>query len=191
MNSHSIITNLMCNRYPSDTIDRFWWRFENAADNAKGTNETVNVDNNLIDLVPEAVMRTNYEGDNKGYTFNISSRPISTAAALSGTHRYYVGLWLVEFENLLQDNLRVFNITINDKLFATGIDLHKVASPAYTAAEVYSKTDESLGPYDGSVIIKAIPPLSIDNPTLAAGEVLQLFDNAINATTPTFSPDGR
>ena len=178
----------MCNRYPSDTIDRFWWRFANAEDNVDGTNETVTVKGS-VDLVPEVVMQTNYQGD--GYSFNISSRPISTAVALSGSHRYYVGLWFVQFTDLQQAGLLKFNVTINGILFSAGVDLFTLSNPIYTAAEIFSPTDESLGPYSDSIIIKALRQLgTLKVPTLAAGEVLQLFDDAMNATAPTSSYDG-
>ena len=87
--------------------------------------------------------------------------------------------------------MRVFHITVNDEVFADVVDIYKQVG-SYTAYEIYNSTNKPLGPYRDNLIFKAdASPTSKYLPTLAAAEILQLFDNPMNATIPTADVDSK
>ena len=172
-------------RYPDDTIDRFWRRGVDSPPNVEVSNQPVEVDAGYAtDLPPVAVMQTNYVSPQNGYTFNIST------STLRGTHSYYIVLWFAELNSsVTAPGQRVFNLTTNGDLYYPAMDIFGSVG-SYKATELYSY--KPLGPYKDSIIIESDPsPSSTYYPTLAAAEIMQLFDNRINATTPTSNDDSK
>jgi hypothetical protein len=152
----------------------------------------VAVNNNSIDLPPPAVMNTNgVPNGTSGYTFNISSPRILTTATIKGSHRYYMVLWFAEFDlRVNASGQRVFNLRTNDDLFSDWVDVYRLIGP-YTALEISTKLDKPLGPYtDKFLISSATAGTSIYQSTLAAAEILQLFNVTMDAVTPTSASDG-
>ena len=180
----------MLSRYPNDTIDRFWWRFNNSNTNTFWTTDTV-AKGNSYDFPPVAVMQTNFINNTiiLNPSTQASSSDVLTASTLYGSHYYFMVLWFVEFSaNVNASGQRVFDVAINGEVFEKAIDIYDRVGP-YTALEVYSLTDRPLGPYVDQFVIE-VHNSSTSNyyPSLAAVEILQLFDNPMNTTTS--SSDG-
>ena len=93
---------------------------------------------------------------------------------------------------MLLDNEWVFDVTVNGDPFAEGMDIYAFNNPGlYQGLEHYTNTSRPLGPYLDSIKIEATAKSNSSYPASIAGvEVLQLFDNPMNATTPTSSSDG-
>jgi hypothetical protein len=152
----------------------------------------VDVDGYTSDLPPAAAMTTNYVSNGtSGYAFDISSSEILTATTIQGSHRYYMVLWFAEFNPRVNAaGQRVFDVKTNNKLFFDVVDVYSW-SGLYRAYEIYTITDKPLGPYTDKFVITSSPAsTSVYQPTLAAAEVLQLFDVAMDAVTPTSASDG-
>ena len=175
----------MLSRYPDDTFDRFWWRFNNSNTNTFWTTGKV-ANGNSYDFPPLAVMQTNFINNTiiLNPSTQASSSDVLTASTLYGSHYYFMALWFVEFNpNVNTSGQRVFNVAINGKDFTYNIDIYRTVG-AKAALELYSPTDRPLGPYVDQFVIQFKPSSTSDyNPSLAAAEILQLFDNPMNTTT--------
>ena len=142
------------------------------------------------DFPPEAAMQSNFM--NRTIVVNPSapaSSDVLTVKTLRGSHYYFMVLWFVEFSsNVNASGQRVFDVAINGEVFEKAIDIYGRVGP-YTALQVYSSTDRPLGPYVDQFVIE-VHNSSASNyyPSLAAVEILQLFDNPMN--TSTSSSDG-
>mgnify|MGYP000364903311 CR=1 FL=1 len=183
---------LVMGRYPDDIVDRLWWRFEDNATYITQTSETVDT-STISDPVPEDVMQTNFVSDSGLIITDVSqASDVLTTSTVSGLHSYCVTLWFAELDpRVYASGQRVFDLTVNNEPFYTGLDIYNEASGLYKTVEIHTKTDRALGPYQDSIIIQAqSTPNSTYSPTMAGYEVLQLFDNAMNATAPTPSSDG-
>ena len=113
-----------------------------------------------------------------------------TASTVTGKHMYYMAFWFVELDPRVDaPGLRVFNLSSNGYLLVSGIDIFNSVKALYTAYQLYSSSP--YGPYEDNVFIEAYTtPTSLYPASIAGVEVLQLFENPMNATTPTSSLDG-
>ena len=103
---------------------------------------------------------------------------------------YYMAFWFVELDPRVDaPGLRVFNLSSNGHLLKSGIDIFARMNGLYIGYQIY--TADPHGPYEDNVLIEAYTaPTSLYPASIAGAEVLQLFDNPMNATTPTSSLDG-
>ena len=142
------------------------------------------------DFPPEVTMQSNFI--NRTIVVNpsaLASSNVLMANTLRGSHYYFMVLWFVEFSsNVNASGQRVFDVAINGEVFEKAIDIYGRVGP-YTTLEVYSSTEKPLGPYVDKFVIEIYNSSFSDyNPSLAAAEILQLFDNPMNTTTS--SSDG-
>ena len=175
-------------RYPDDTIDRFWWRYANEPTNVIQTTQDVRV--NIDDSPPDAVLQTNFVARNITVNLTRASNVLSTST-MAGRHKYYMALFYAEIDPRVNDSgQRVFDVTVNGDPFGEGMDIYGYKNQGlYRGLEHYS--NESLGPYSDNIIIEATAKSNSPYSASIAGfEVMQLFDNPMNATTPTSASDG-
>ena len=176
-------------RYPDDTIDRFWWRLTNDRNSVIQTTQDVGV-NKIADYPPMAVMQTSVIG--RDITVDFSEFPdVLTTSTMAGRHKYYMALFYAEIDPRVNDSgQRVFDVTVNGDPFGEGMDIYGYKNQGlYRGLEHYS--NESLGPYSDNIIIEATAKSNSPYSASIAGfEVMQLFDNPMNATTPTSASDG-
>ena len=175
-------------RYPDDTIDRFWWRYANEPTNVIQTTQDVRV--NIDDSPPDAVLQTNFVARNITVNLTRASNVLSTST-MAGRHKYYVALFLAEIDPRVNaSGQRVFDVTVNGNTFKKDVDIYANIS-LYRGIEYHTKTSIPMGPISNNIIIEARAKSNSSYPASIAGvEVLQLFDNPMNATTPTSSSDG-
>ena len=176
-------------RYPDDTIDRFWWRLTNDRNSVIQTTQDVGV-NKIADYPPMAVMQTSVIG--RDITVDFSEFPdVLTTSTMAGRHKYYMALFYAEIDPRVNDSgQRVFDVTVNGNTFKKDVDIYANIS-LYRGIEYHTKTSIPMGPISNNIIIEARAKSNSSYPASIAGvEVLQLFDNPMNATTPTSSSDG-
>ena len=176
-------------RYPGDPMDRFWVRYSDAPTTAIQTGHDVGL-NNMPDDPPLTVMQTSFYEPN--FTVSITAlADVLTTSTVAGSHKYYIAYFFAEVdERVNASGQRVFDITVNGDLFAQGVDIYTDASGMYKGLEYYTNTSVPLGPYSDNIIIESKARSTSIYPASIAGiEVLQLFDNPMNATTPTSSND--
>ena len=103
---------------------------------------------------------------------------------------YYMAFWFAELDSRVDAaGQRVFNLSSNGNVLKDAVDLFARFNALYIGYQIY--TGNPHGPYKDKVVIEAYnAPTSIYPASIAGVEVLQLFDHAMNATTPTFSLDG-
>ena len=114
-----------------------------------------------------------------------------TGITMEGNHKYYMALFFAEIDSRVNaSGQRVLDVTLNGDPFAEDLDIYAFDNQGlYNGLEVYSVTPS--GPYSDNIIIEAKPKSNSSYPASIAGvEVFQLFDNPMNATTPTSSSSG-
>ena len=141
--------------------------------------------NNMLDDPPMAVMQTSF--NSTGFTVNFSNAfNVLTVSTIAGSHKYFVA---EIHPRVNASGERVFDVTVNGNSFVEGVDIYAQAGGLYQGFEQYSK--EPLGPYSDNIILGVKAKSYSSYPASIAGvEVLQLFDNPMNATTPTSTSDG-
>ena len=176
----------MC-RYPDDAFDRFWWRYSDVPNNVTQTDLDVGV-NDMLDYPPMAVMRTSlFQTD---FIVNLKELgDVLTAATITDSHEYYMIFFFAEIDPRVNaSGQRMFNITVNGDVFAKHVDLYNQAPGLYKGFQYNS---DAPTPYSDNIIIVVNTESNSPYPASIAGfEVLELFDNPMNATTPTSSSDG-
>ena len=172
-------------RYPGDPMDRFWVRYSDAPTTAIQTGHDVGL-NNMPDDPPLTVMQTSFYEPN--FTVSITAlADVLTTSTVAGSHKYYIAYFFAEVdERVNASGQRVFNITVNDDLFVNGMDIYDQAPGLYNGLQ-----HNTVATYSNDIIIVATTGSNSLYPASIAGfEVLQLFDNPMNATTPTSASDG-
>ena len=144
----------------------------------------------MLDFPPIDVVQTSFVAGL--ITFNITrASSVLTTSTMAGSHKYFLAMFFAEIDPRVNaSGQRVFDITVNGDLFAQGVDIYTDASGMYKGLEYYTNTSVPLGPYSDNIIIESKARSTSIYPASIAGiEVLQLFDNPMNATTPTSSND--
>ena len=170
-------------RYPNDTIDRFWWRTEDAVEDIQATSALVDI-SGIPDLLPRAVMQNNHVGRNGSIVYRINTSTFSDGST------YYVLLCFVELDPRVNaTGLRVFNLSINGVSLSYGLDIYQRVG-LNTGYVIYAKIS-LVTKANGGLVEARSAPTSLYPPTIAGVEILQLLDNgASNPYSPTSSMDG-
>ena len=157
-------------RFPTDSLDRFWFTSTTGPTNV--TSNTVDV-SSMPDIVPMRVMQSNVMANTTiGLVYNFS---------LPGKHLYSISLFFAELDPEIGSG-RVFDISVNGETTLPRLDIFNVTNGRYRPDTVYTPT--AFGPYIDYVLIALKPSLSsLYLPSLAALEVLQVFDNPIVVST--------
>ena len=183
----------MWDRFPDDTMDRLWWINQALNVHTVASDGPVQVAG-LSGLPPQAVMQSNWVGSTN-ISYDVSKQQYTlNNGTLLGSHSYYVVLWLFESDSHCNGTgKRVFDVTINQQLFHRAVDIFKLASSLYKGIEINPNSSIPLGPYMDNIVINATQALSgsLYSPAIAAVEVLQLFHNHMNDTSPTSATDGQ
>ena len=170
-------------RYPNDTIDRFWWRTEDAVEDIQATSALVDI-SGIPDLPPRAVMQNNHVGRNGSIVYRINTSTFSDGST------YYVLLCFVELDPRVNaTGLRVFDLSINGISLSNGLDIYQRVGlnrgyVIYANISLVTKAN-------GGLVEARSTPTSLYPPTIAGVEILQLLDNTTtNSYSPTSSKDG-
>ena len=149
-------------------MDRFWFTETFGPTNI--TSNTVDV-SGMSDDVPMVVMQSNLMANTTtGLQYNFS---------LPGKHRYSINLFFVELDPEIGIGLRVFDVNVNGATTLPNVDIFNDTKGLYHPYTVYTPT--AFGPYTDYVLITLKPSLYL--PSLAALEVMQVFDNPMVVST--------
>ena len=124
-------------------------------------------------------MQTGLIIENNGLT------SLSYSGSTAITYNYMVSLFFVELDPRVNaSGLRVFDATINGSPLLRGIDVYASAG-ADNAYEIMSDAQKPFGPYADPVLIINLTstPSSQYPPSIAAAEILQLFDEIMLSAT--------
>ena len=157
-------------RFPTDSLDRFWFTKTSGPTNM--TSNTIDV-SGMTDHVPMVVMQSNVMANTTiGLVYNFS---------LPGKHLYYINLFFVELDPQVTLG-RVFDVSLNGSPTKQNVDVFNRTSGHYNWYSIY--TPSAFGPYVDYVLITLTPsPSSIYLPFLSALEVMQVFDNPMVVST--------
>ena len=131
----------------------------------------------LPDSPPLSVVQTSWTGTDKSLlVYNLSTTPPGIA------YRYYISLFFAELDpNVNASGLRVFDGTVNGNLLFQGLDVYEQVGQ-YGVIESYSSAP--FGPYADYVVINLTSTASsVYPPSIAAAEIIRLFDNPMVPAT--------
>jgi hypothetical protein len=168
-------------RFPDDSLDRFWFTLgASIGEVSNVTTSTIDMEYTQLEYLPMKVMQSNIVATTRaGLLYNLT---------LPGSHRYFFSIFIVELDPRVKSGDRVFDVQFNGRLVISNIDISNSSNGKPYVLDQYYAT-KPLGPYVDYLAITFTPAASSTYlPSLAALEVMQLFDNPM--VSPSSSNDG-